>query len=131
MSTNFIQLHLPNGTVHGVSTSHHQSQLLDFLPALFSQPEVEVRHTRFWLGLGASCDTHVFIAREKPSSGDREPHCLMDVFALEVRGGAKVRSEEVFNSARSVFQDEFSADDNQRLTEFSYPDSRSVDDQGE
>ena len=115
-------------TIH---TSHHQSQLLDFFPNLLSRSKIGIPGSGFWLELGANRDTHVFIAREKPSTGDRSPHCLMDMFAIEVRGGAKMSSEDVFNSARSTFQREFSAEDNQRLTEYFYPNSRSVDDQGE
>lgn len=129
MSAAFLNLHKPNGEVTQVHTSHSPIDLLDKLPELFRQRSASLG-AGFWVDLGISSNTHIFIARDNCPSTEND-NCVMDVFAVEVdrESGGKMTEDEVVNSARSVFPDIFSADDSKGLTAYSF--SGSASDQGE
>lgn len=125
MSINHIKLHKVNDEVFPVRTSLYGNQILDNLPELVRSSRAYLS-PGFWIERGVSSETHVFVARESFSRED--PNCLMDVFALEVRDGVKMRPDEVFGAACSAFPCAFSEEDTSRCpTVYYYPGSRSMD----
>ena len=124
----YINLHVRNNRVLPVSTSLDYCQdYCQFLPDLLSKTSrVDLSHG-FWIDLGVSSDTQVFVARENRDRDD--PYCALDVYAIDLHGG-KIRESEVFNTARSTFEHAFREADAENLTVYYYPNSRSADEEG-
>lgn len=111
--SSFLKLHAPDGLVVKTRIPHNSPSLLEHLPSLFSQRQIPIPNASgFHVDLGASSETHVFVAREHhPPERDASGHYnVMDVFAVKVEEGGKIREDEVFNKARSHFSDSFAAD---------------------
>lgn len=121
-----INLHVRNKGTLPISTSLDYCQLLDFLPELLCKKSRVDLSCGFYIDLGVSSETQVFIVCE--NSPQNDPYCMMDVYALDVHEGGKISEGEVFNTARSTFEDAFINSEN--LTAYYFPNSRSVDERG-